>query len=420
MASNQTDTYIETLMKEFPKKIDWNAISKNKDVSVNFIEKYFDKLQKFDILQNNNVFPEHIEKWFAKQDIINNGSSIVQNPNLTDEFVRNYYPNSISNDGYYQFVNFSLSEFSNYYNQLCKDYKFIKHNKYICHFMQQPDPPGNHYISNGWTSVVHNPNIIPSFIEKYADKIGNNYFAYIKWNPNLTKAFIDKYADILKWDYFVEDTGIPFEYYKQYLDKISYLVYQKLKTLPLKLVNSTFYNCWANVNIDSKFIEKNKEIVNWNLLSQNTSLTIDMTKKYHKELNWNYIWQNSFKTASGIKSNKTEDESDEDIKSDEEISNNEPDEDIELDTTDEDTKPIKKVVNITAYFVPFKRFNMIEIVEDDTKQELCRELYKTDISEETWEFLTKNKSYNIIKTKKGIKIKIGDITIHGYKIAYKH
>lgn len=299
MTFNKTDLYIEILMKEFPDKIEWNTISNNKYISIDFINKYFDKLNKYELLQNYNVYPIHIEKWFSVDEIKNLCYVITENPNLTDEFVRKYYLDEIySNPNLYKFIKLTNSEFESNYNKIVNWHIFFRNYKYICNLFESLN---NEWFSlNVRTDIWHhiglNPNIKPSFIEKYDYIID---FTQIKWNSSMNKEFIDKYIYFINLDIFVAGTNIPFNLYEPYIDKISRSNYQTIKTLPLKYA---FFN-HNEINeqvIDSDFIEKNKKNVSWITLSQNTNLTIDMIRR-HRNLYWFYLWQNSFENAPILK-----------------------------------------------------------------------------------------------------------------------
>lgn len=391
MALNKTDLYIETLMKEFPNKVEWNMIAYNKDISIEFIEKYFDRINKYTILLNKNVQSEHIEKWFLNNEI-KDWYSFSQNPNLTDLFIRKHFPNEIYKNHYlYKFIKLSKDEFEDNYTKITDWNTFFRDFKYICELYESifyMDGWGVWLSNKGfWKEIGDNPNITPIFIKNHSNNINWNK---IKWNPHMTKEFIDKYVNKLNWNYFVRDTNIPYEYYADYIDRIDRETFQYIETLPLKYVFTNYVNI-GNQDINLEFIEKNNSNIDWFLLSKNTYLPIDVVRKYKKNINWSVIWKNSFENAPDISTNN-------------EIENNQL-------SNNSVTK------QITAYFIPFKHFNMIETVEDDA----MRQLYITDISEEIWEFLTKDKKYNIIKTDNGIEIHIeNNIIIRCNKIIYNH
>lgn len=388
---NKTDLYIEYLINEYPNNINWNYISNNQNISIKFIKKYYDKLDIFLILQNKNVYPKHIEKWFTSDEIKKN-FQITKNPNLTDEFVRKYYNDEIfTNKRFYKFIKISNKEFIANHDKITNANSFIRKYKDICDLYESLGLIAWEK-SDFWDNVGFNPNITPAFIEKYEDKIS---WDMMEWNPSMTKEFIDNNVDKFNWDIFISNTKIPIELYKDYIYKIDSKSYQYIDTLPVKYLKNYKYlfNSWDNQNIDSKFIDANVKYVNWALLSDNTSLSLDIIKKYKDKLYWCYLLQNSFENAPDINNHIVE-------------SYNKIFTNIEQE---------KKLINATAYFVTFKRFNMIEIYEEESK----RKYYTTNVSEETWEFLTKNTNYKIFKTNDGIKIELDDdIIIQGHKIIY--
>lgn len=381
MTMNKTDFYIQYLIDTEPTKIDWLAVSNNKNISIKFIEKYFDKLDLLSIIRNKNVYPEHIEKWLTSDEIVNN-IVVAKNPNLTDTFVRKYYSKDLfTNKCFYKFISVTKQElFTNLY-KIADVCAFIRKYKYIGDLYEFTEL--NAWTKDDfWGNVGFNTNITPAFIEKYADKI---YWNRIVWNPSMDKEFIERYADKIYWDDFIADTNIPFKLYKYYIDRIADYTYQFIVTLPLKYLENYkyMYNSWDNRNINSKFIDKYFKFVNWELLSDNTSLSLEILEKCDHKLCYFNLLQNSFEDAP-------------DISVDDPVDNTENSNDI------------------TAYFVPFKRFNMIEVFQEGSK---CK-YYTTNVSEETWESLTKDKEYKVVLIDDGIKIELDDITIHGHKMTY--
>lgn len=387
MDFNKTDVYIETLMREFPDKVNWDAISKNDNVSVNFIEKYFDKLNIAYILQNSNIFPEHIEKWFSEDEIKKFYCSICHNPNLTNVFVRKYYIDRIYQDDnvdFYKFVKYSNAEFVSNYAGII-NYMFFMKYKYIdlfdtCfkyqHWMQKFEK------KNFWRTIGMNPNITPSFIEKYADKIN---WRQIRWNPSITKEFIDKYYLNFNWHSFLFESNIPYEYCAQYLHMIGQFNYSYINDLPLDIFEKNIgVNCWFHSNVDANFVENHITHVNWIFLSQNPSLSMDLIRKYGFMLNWKFIWANSFNTAPPIYF---------------QIIDN-----------------VKTIYKISILSI--NDYKLIELIDSKTQHKM---LYKTYASMATLNYLIDNQDCAIIdKTSNGIKIDLDDDIIYAFKIEYDH
>lgn len=392
MAFNKTDLYIETLIKEFPGEIEWDQIASNTYVSIDFIEKYFNKINIYNIIPNKNVQIEHIEKWF-----MNNGNkdwfNISLNPNLNDAFIRKHFPEEIFKVPYlYKFLDLNKDEFCQKYSMITHWKTFFRDFKYMCEIYEKI------YNTDGWDSwlankgfwkeIGSNPNITPRFIENHNTQIDWNS---IKWNPHMTKVFIDKYAYNINWDYFVRYTNIPYEHYVCHIDKFGRDTFQYIETLPLKYVFSNYKEI-GDQDIDLEFIDKNYSCVNWYLLSKNTYLSIDVIRKYKKKLNWSTICKNSFENAPNDITIINEFESNQ-------ISNN--------------NSVAKQII---AYFIKCERFNLIEIIDIDDK----RYLYITDITKDVWDITIKNKKYEIIKLDNGIEIKIGDIKLYAHKMMYNH
>lgn len=397
MAFNKTDLYIETLIREFPNKVNWDEISCNKNISVNFIEKYLDKIHKYNILSNKNVQIEHIEKWFLNE-FKNDLYEISYNPNLTKDFIQEEYDEDLFSYYYlYKFLELNKNEFCKNYRKITHWKIFFRDFKYMCDLYEliyNKESWGPWLAAKGlWEEIGNNPNITPKFIEDYSSEIN---WSKIKWNLNMTKEFINKYANKFNWNHFVVDTNIPHKYYVDHINEIKRDNFQYIENLPLKYV-FTNHESISNQDIDLNFIDKNIKYIDWYLLSKNTSLSIDVITKYKKKLNWSTIWRNSFENAPDIP-----------VKS-----NNNNKSDIPVKSNCNNNTAIKQN---TAYFVPFKQFNMIETVEDDS----TRQLYITDISEETWNFLIRDKHYSVVKTSGGIEIHIGSIVVHCKKIVYNH
>lgn len=367
MAFNKTDAYIELLMKEFPDKVDWTVISNNRFISTDFIEKYGNKLNKYALVRNFNVHPEHIEKWFSEIEIKQNNELFSLNPNLTNTFVKKYYQNEIYNNPYlYTFINLNISEIDRFYTKISDWPTFIENHKdIIILYMSALDTNWASWLEGKgfWHHIGRNPSITPAFIEKFANEID---FMHIKWNPSMNKEFIDKYAKKFAWNNLVPFTKMPYEYYAPYLHFISERYYNNCNDLP------------------AQYLDKFKDMAT---ISSDPRLSIDTIAKCAEKLNWCLVWQNSFDKAPELQ-----------------------------DKSEEKPEEKSEEKHIVAYFASFKRFNIIELIENGVKQQL----YKTNVSEETWDFLTKEKSYNIEKTDDGIKIDLDDIIILGHKMTYDH
>lgn len=132
MASNKTDLYIETLIREFPNKVDWDEISCNKNISTNFIEKYLDKIHKYNILSNKNVQIEHIEKW-SLNEYDNDLFYISHNPNLTKTFIQEHCDKDLfSCCCLYKFLELNRNEFLQNHSKITDWKAFFRDYKYIC------------------------------------------------------------------------------------------------------------------------------------------------------------------------------------------------------------------------------------------------------------------------------------------------
>ena len=158
------NTDLEKLILKYPNK-DWNweGISKNPNISIEFIETYTDKpwCWKYGVSDNPNLTMDFIEKFIDKQwDWV----EISENLNITMEFIEAY-----------------------------------------------PDKDWD------WYSISRNPNITMDIIEKNPDKPWE--WAGISINPNLTIKFVEKHKP---WDWFsisLNDFGYfnnnPIDYYKK-------------------------------------------------------------------------------------------------------------------------------------------------------------------------------------------------------------
>lgn len=405
--SNKTDAIIECLIKEFPDKVNWNSIAKNRYVSIDFIEKYIlDKTSyRLELMKNYNVFPSNIAKWyggckiFMKNDLL----QIKENPNLDEHFVRWYF-----SDKCYKFGNFlkvitltteefeanwqymDLAEFFRNYHKI----DLIEH--YLDLIIYYKDGSWCKIFEQNqiWNNIGLNPNITVDFLEKYHSYMN---WKYIRWNPNLTKEFIAKYQLKIDWMSFICNTNIPYDYIEKYMEFIPKSCYPMIKNLPFSVISKyPEINCWDNPNITVDFIMENVDKVCRDKLSANPSLTIEFIKRYENVLNWDILWQNSFITStSRIEFN--------------------------VNPTNFNTKSYvnkinesPKQVNNHFDYKTIDDINLICVTDGAVKH-----YYKTDITETIWNFLI-NDQFKVIKTIDGIEITNGDIIIRAHKFSYDH
>lgn len=299
--------YLEKLLLKYPNNNwDWEEISSNSSITIEFIEKnknlpWINK----NICLNPNITHEFIEKNIGKipdiflklsynyklkleiiliyieenwdwktisrnrTDLFNkkiikylDWDSLSYNPNLTTKFVEEYI------DKEWNWYTFSSNEkFTPEFIE-----KHIDKNWDICQLSKNRsitiefiekyihNKPSHWYGNWDFKYLSLNPNITPEFIEKYIDKNWSGWYLSSNSNLNIDLSFIEKYSKKIKGLY--EISKIPFD------DQI---------------VN--YDNDFCNPdNIDYKIIK------NSNFLSRFHCLTPDLIEKYSEFIDWNF-WE---------------------------------------------------------------------------------------------------------------------------------
>lgn len=150
---------------------DWNALSANKHLTIEFISKHIDKSWHWGILSGNpaitlsdieNTIHDARYRWHHK--------SLSSNPNITIEFVKKY-PNGVNRKGWYWMV--------------------LSKNKGI----SITDIDANLDLPWVWKNVYINPNFTVEHAEKYKEKDEKHFYAMFSSNPNLTEEFVSKHIN---------------------------------------------------------------------------------------------------------------------------------------------------------------------------------------------------------------------------------
>lgn len=293
--STKVDKYIETLIDRYPDYVDWTYISRNKYLSLNFINKYKDKLVPGFIITNENIKTADIPilikgEW---KNIVNLSR---YNPNIDSDFIWqniHYFDDLFKIDAIYSKVdeNFVYA-FKDKIDWIGLCSKFNNPGYLVKWF-----PEKIH-----WNSLSKNPNITPEIIEKNINKIVWNELI---WNPSMNAQFIRKSIDLINLEKFVTE-DMPFALYKPYLHKMKLESFANINTLPQYVVGEYDGDIWSkNPNLTTDFIQTHIERIDWDLFSKNSSLSLDLIIQYHSKLNWKDIWMNSFKTEF-IKAKKNE------------------------------------------------------------------------------------------------------------------
>ena len=306
---------------------DFISLSKFKYLNEIIIEKYLTKqwdwqwiILNTDIKIDKFVSLELIKKYFNKW----NYYELSKNPNLTEEFILKYLHRNW--DMEYLIDNNKITDF----NAISK-FKYI--NKKIIN--KYPDKPWDwNWLLWCLYDDIENNNINLDIIEKNIKKIN---FYYLSYNPNLTKEFILKYP-YQNWDtkYILKKFNINLKNKYGIISKcqnklkdIDIIMSGKIKVdfeflTKLLFIDQNIINKYPNKpwdwnwllektdniiehnNINLDIIEKNILKINFYYLSYNPNLTENFIMKYPNK-NWNieYLIDNNkitdFKAFSRFK-----------------------------------------------------------------------------------------------------------------------
>ena len=270
--------------------LDYDYISYNQNITVEFIEKHIDKPWNWNNLSENpNITVNFLKKYIDKDW---DWSSLSSNKNITLEFIVN-----------------------NMYKQWCWS-DLLKNKNITAGFIERNL---NLYINRewDWCDVLSNPNIDEDFIDNNKRKIHfsggqiyneDNYYSALSYWPNISMKFIESHInEKWSWRTLSENPHISLEFIEKHIDKDWY--WRDLSKNP-KITTGfiethidkdwEWYELSRHRNVTMKFIEKYinlkvkkykddlEDAWEWGFISENPNITLDFIKK-HSDKDWDWI-----------------------------------------------------------------------------------------------------------------------------------
>jgi hypothetical protein len=290
LISKNSNITMDMIVSNMDKPWVWESVSDNPNITIEFILSHMDKkLCWSSISYNSNITPNDVQNyprlpwdwyWLSK------------NPNITLNFIE-FYIDKPWDWSYLSSNSIITMEFVEKYIDKPWDLSLLCQNENLNIKMIKK----NSHINKIWEWILRNDNIsrnviiylmnninklnesekmklfmnkyVPiQFIDEYLSKNRYdriyNYFKYISKNPNITMEFIDKYSEYIEWDLVSQNPNI-------------------------------------NINIIESNIDRQWE---WDFISRNPNITIDFIKKYpNKPWDWFFISLNKNLRLEDIEKN---------------------------------------------------------------------------------------------------------------------
>jgi hypothetical protein len=177
----QHTKYYQLLLEKFPLRINWTAISCNKNITCEFIEQHIDKMN-FDALSYNEALtPKLIEKYEHKI----SWDALPYHPSFNMSFIEKYKDMidiedfSLNSNLTPEFIRENVDELN--WSDLSENVALTM--PLIREFWDKLD----------WDSLGYNPNLSLEFIKEYIDKLVGCGVGSMMNNPFITLDFIREY-----------------------------------------------------------------------------------------------------------------------------------------------------------------------------------------------------------------------------------
>lgn len=299
-------------VEENLKYVDWDDFTYNKSIPIEFFSKHIDEIPLEDLFRNINIpyqfIREHLHgqkvNFFSNTSvplefydkimnkIVNsiNFPKIFNRKDMNIDFIRRH--KNLFTDKIWKSISkyFPLSEY--FIEEFKDDIKwdeFSENNNITTEIIEKYESKINwNNLSNNKsitmyiiekygdrlkkTHLFRNPHITSDFIRNNLDVLTRESFARISLaqNKSLTPEMIDEFHAYLNWDELVYKKTLSVEYFYKYL--VQYELWR-------------FRGIWENPNIDEKFINDNKDTINYGYLFQNDNLSFNYLKKILKTPN---------------------------------------------------------------------------------------------------------------------------------------
>jgi len=253
------NNHILRLVHEFPEKVKWGEIYDNSNLTLTFIRKNYPKLGH-SVLGNINITLEFIEeicennqeKYLGKKE----WKTILGNYNLDFREQK------------------TLNFIEKYFGEIHKYLKVLSSKNLTEEFIKT-------HSNAKWrlSDLSINKNISPEFvISLIVDHSFPEFcWKYLSIREALSEEILNKYSDKLDWKYISKYQNLTSEFIKKYF---TYLEWEGQPNL--------HHNPSITIEIIEEYIEK----IDWRELSRNLSLKLEILEKYHHKLYWKYISEN--------------------------------------------------------------------------------------------------------------------------------
>ena len=300
---------------------DFNILSKFKNINQEIINKYPDKPWDWDWLFENtnlNVIDRISLKLMEKYEYELDYQNLSKNKNLTEEFIMKYpyknwnIYNLVKNN---KITDFNiLSKFKNINDNIINkypdklwdwDWLFENTNLNVFHKISLKLMEKYEYKLD-YQNLSKNKNLTEEFIMKYPYKNWNIYnlvknnkitdFNILSKFKNINQEIINKYPDKLwDWDWLFENTNlnvidrISLKLMEKYEYELDYQNLSKNKNLTEKFIMKYPYKNWNIYNL-----VKNNKITDFNILSKFKNINQEIINKYPDKLwDWDWLFENT-------------------------------------------------------------------------------------------------------------------------------
>jgi hypothetical protein len=225
-------------------KVDWNGIAKNNNVPLLFLKYHKDKIKE--------------------------NSCILNNKNVTYEFLEENFTNLLSGRYYGKYLPLKIVELM----QHIKNYKSYPNwgtNVYITYeFLEKHI---DKISRNDWYGLMCNKHIPEQFFREHIDKLSTYY--YISTNSGISTQFYEEHINYINWRGISINTGIPIEFFRKYSYKLDWRYLSENRNVPIE------------------FLEEHSDKINWpHVFSQNKNITYSLCNRYKHLIRYDWISEN--------------------------------------------------------------------------------------------------------------------------------
>lgn len=271
-------------IRENPDKVDWRALQYHYELSEEFIEEFFTRLNRHTIFSKQLLSFDFIKKHCGLDDIITCLYSCDK-----DNLELLYFLAENASEHYCDFTDDENEEFWTSISSVT----FKLTEEFIEKYKMFVD----------WETISGSQILTECFIEKYKDYI---YWDAISSCQELSEEFIEKYENRLNWKK-IPTTNFSFKFIEKHIDEININDLVEKRRLPIDFIRkykdrlNLYRVCGQYINKDlltKSFIYEFKKYIDWCSVSQLNNLTDDFVMEFFNELKKHYYQLSKNKNIS--------------------------------------------------------------------------------------------------------------------------